>query len=410
MRVFELAKLLDVSSKDLISDLKRMRLPVKNHMSLLEDREVERIKSIYEHRRTREKEEGEEQKPGIETPLDVSHPTPSAPGPAAPPAKPAGQPLRPTLFFKSQAPTTDKAKQEAIEKAKAVREAREQTLKEKRPHRPTLPQVAILMKKKAIEKESKEEAAPAPPQPKTQPIEKKPAQAEERKGKEKEQEKERGKGKKRKKPLKPGEFIIPTIEVMSFKELKKDIAERWRKRSKGKKAPRKIGGEDLSIKAGKKIRPSFFLDLETLPVPKRARPPKRKTPSKPKVNIVTIHGDITVDEFAQKIRVSVPDMLARLEAMGESFTPDQILTAEYIELLAEEFEIKAEIIPEDDEYDIRDFLVQDQDEQLQLRPRNMGESRSISALIPSNRQRGKSCSWTPPDTKPSQPCGRGALK
>jgi translation initiation factor IF-2 len=366
MRVFELAKLLDVSSKELLSDLKRMRLQVKNHMSLLEDREVERIKLIYVHRRTREKEEGGEVKPGIEAPAQDSLPTQAPPVPPASPGIPAVKSPRPTLFLKSQPGTTDKAKQDAIEKAKAVHEAREQTLKEKRIHRPPLPQVALLIKKKAMEKATKEEAPPAPASPKAAPPEKRPEPGEEKRLKE--QEKEKGKGKKKKNPLKPGEFVIPTIEVMSFKELKKDIAERWRKRSKGKKPPRKPHEANIPIKAGKKIRPSFFLDLETLPVPKRARPPKKKVPGKPKINILTIHGDITVEEFAQKIQVSVPDMLSKLETLGESFVREQILTAEYIELLAEEFEIKAEIIPEDDQYDIRDFLVQDKEERLQTRP------------------------------------------
>jgi len=366
MRVFELAKLLDISSKELLSDLKRMRLPVKNHMSLLEDREVERIKLVYEHRRTREKEERREEKAGIEAPPDGSPPTPASSVPTAAPAQSAVKSPRPTLFFKPHPPVTDKAKQDAIEKAKAVHEAREQTLKEKRPHRPLLPQVAMLIKKKAMEKEIREEAPPAPAPAKAPPPEKKHEPGADKRAKE--QETEKGKGKKKRKPLKPGEFVIPTIEVMSFKELKKDIAERWRKRSKGKKAPRKIIGDDVPIKAGKKIRPSFFLDLETLPVPKRPRPPKKKTLSKPKVNIVTIHGDITVEEFAQKIQAPLSDVLSKLETLGESFTPDQILTAEYIELLAEEFEIKAEIIPEDDEYDIRDFLIKDKEEGLQTRP------------------------------------------
>ena len=362
MRVFELAKLLNVSSKELLSDLKRMRLHVKNHMSLLDDREVERIKIIYEHRRAKE---GEEKKRGLEPSLESPPVTP----PAMPPGgqKSAAPLPRASLYLKPAPIATDKAKQEAIEKAKAVREAREQTLKEKRPHRPPPPQVAMLMKKKAIERGAREEAPPAaPPQPQAPSAGKKIEPP--RKPEVKETEKEKAKGRRKKRVLKPGEFVIPTIEVMSFKELKKDIAERWRKRSKGKKPPRKIHEDDISIKAGKKIRPSFFLDLETLPVSKRPRPPKKKTTARPKVKIVTIHGDITVEEFAQKIMVSVQEVLSKLETLGESFSPEQILTPEYIELLSEEFEIKAEIIPEDDEYDIRDFLIQDKEEQIKPRP------------------------------------------
>jgi len=359
MRVHQLAKQLKVSSKDLLADLKRMRLPVKNHLSLLEDRDVERIKAIYERRRVHEKEELSERDAASTKISEPSHPF-SDSKPAISDTHP--KPLRPSLLFKPRKTVTDRAKQEAIKKAKQVKEARAQSLKEKRSHRPPPPQVARLLKKRAEERKArkKEEPSPAPPKKKKvrekidKKVEKSPATKKEKPGK-------------KRKPLKPGEIIIPTIEVMSFKELKKDIAERWRKRTKGKKIQRKHSKEE-KVKHGKRIRPSFFLDLEKVPASKRPKPPKKKGPSKPKVKIVSIHGEISLGEFSQRIQIPIEEITDRLAAMGEEFSPDQIIAPEYIELLAEEFDVKAEIIPEDDEYDIKEFQVEDNVSNYQRRP------------------------------------------
>jgi translation initiation factor IF-2 len=361
MRVFELAKLLDISSKELHNDLKRMGILVKNHMSLLDDHEVEHIKAIYGKRRI-VKDEPLQEPVSAFPPLDPQAP---AQAESSVTIKPPTKPVRPVLFKPSR-PVTDRAKQEAIEKAKAAREVREQqSLKEKHSHHPPVPQVARLLKKKSMVREATEvQSAP----PKTDADQEKQLK---KGGKPpvKAVESEKGKGRRKKKPLKPDEIIIPTIEVMSFKELKKDIAERWRKRTKGKKAPKKDFKEDLTAKHGKKIRPSFYVDIDKIPTAKRARPPKRKaSSSKPKDKVVTIHGEISLEELSQKMEIPIPDIVSRFETMEVVFQPDQIVDPEYIELIAEEYDIKVEIIPEDDEYDIRDYVIEDKTENLQRRP------------------------------------------
>lgn len=361
MRVIELAKLLDVSSKELLNDLKRMGIPVKNHMSLLDDHEVEHIKAIYEKRRTLKDQTSQE---SVSKAIAVETPTPTRKDPSVT-ITPPTRPVRPTLF-KSTRTITDKAKQDAIEKAKAAREARERhSPKDKRSHRPPLPHVARLLNKKSMIKEGKEsQATPsktvAGPEKRLQKGVKSPI---------KDTESEKTKARRKKKALKPDEIIIPTIEVMSFKELKKDIAERWRKRTKGKTPPKKNVGEVITTKHGKKIRPSFYVDIEKIPSSKRPKPPKRKSSStKPKVKVVTIRGEITLEELSRKVEIPLSDLSSRFETMGEVFQPDQIVAPEYIELIAEEYDINLEVIPEDDEYDIRDYIVEDKSENMLRRP------------------------------------------
>ena len=361
MRVHEIAKRLNISSKEVLTELKRMRVPVKNHMSQVDDKDVERLETLFERRRDREEEQKREDKGADQAVGSAAAPAGTS---VPPPPRPKGSP-RPQFFLKTKRGVTNKAKQEAIEKAKAAREARKKTIKEKRAHRPPPAQVAKLLKKKAQKRQEAKAEKAAKEKTRTKP----PKKMEKIAAKSKDTpSKQKAKSKKKKKPLHPGEIVIPTIEVMSFKELKKDIAERWRKRSKGKKAARK--STDKSAKHGKKIRPSFYLNLEEQAKAKvkKPKPSKRKRMDKPKVKKITIHGEITVEEFAHKIEIHVSEIISNLEMMGEQFEKTHILPHEYIELLSEEFDIQAEIIPEDDQYDVREFLVVDNPENMKPRP------------------------------------------
>ena len=65
-----------------------------------------------------------------------------------------------------------------------------------------------------------------------------------------------------------------------------------------------------------------------------------------KPTLITIHGEVTVAEFAEKVNISLQEVLSKLQTLGEDFTSEQILPPEYCELLAEEFGIKVEAIPD----------------------------------------------------------------
>ena len=43
MRVYELAKLLDMNNKDLLAHLEKLNISVKSHMSTLDDEDIQRV-------------------------------------------------------------------------------------------------------------------------------------------------------------------------------------------------------------------------------------------------------------------------------------------------------------------------------------------------------------------------------
>lgn len=373
MKVLEIADQIGIATKDLLQELKRMRLPVKNHMSVIEPRELERIlpilKSMFEKKKVQES--------GADEAMDSSHaeapdaaPAPvrasaeTVPESFALPPKPKTKVFRPGFLLKPQTTAADKAKQEAIDKAKAAKEQVSHAAP-KTTYRPTVIQPPAFIKKKpTTAPPSSKEEAPKPKETEpARPVAPAP-------GPVVDESVEKGKGKRHKKDSKQQELIVPTIEVMSFKELKKDIAERWKKRTKGKKGAKTEVVEEAPRRA-KKIRPSFFLDLEALPAVPGKRPKtfrKKGGQEKPKTKSVVIYGETTVEEFAQKIGVSLEEILAKLEMMGEQFVAEQILSSEHCEVLAEEFGVELEIIPENDEYDIRDYVPADDSEKKVLRP------------------------------------------
>ncbi|MBN1478072.1 translation initiation factor IF-2 N-terminal domain-containing protein, partial [Candidatus Sumerlaeota bacterium] len=51
MRVHELAKTLDVSSKELMEELHRIKVPVEHHSNSLDDETVRKVMAIYQARR-----------------------------------------------------------------------------------------------------------------------------------------------------------------------------------------------------------------------------------------------------------------------------------------------------------------------------------------------------------------------
>ncbi|BBP89453.1 hypothetical protein BsIDN1_30710 [Bacillus safensis] len=61
VRVYEYAKAIDVSSKDIIAALKDMNVEVNNHMATLEDDTVKKLDAIY--KKAKQKKETANEKP-----------------------------------------------------------------------------------------------------------------------------------------------------------------------------------------------------------------------------------------------------------------------------------------------------------------------------------------------------------
>jgi len=368
MKVLEIADQLGIATKDLLQELKRMRLPVKNHMSVIEDRELERIlpilKNTFEKKKTQDTGAGDSVDSALVESGDAERAQEPAKAESVPesvtlPPKPKTKVFRPGFLLKPQAAAADKSKQEAIAKAKAAKE-QPTPAAPKTAQRPTVIQPPAFIKRKpaapAPVKEEPHKPIDSAPAPRIEPAPKPAA----------EEATDKTKGKRRKKDAKQQELIVPTIEVMSFKELRKDIAERWKKRTKGKKGAKTEIVEEPPKRA-KKIRPSFYVDVDTLPAVPTKRPKtlkKKAGQEKQKTKSVIIYGEATVEEFAQKIGASLEDVIAKLESLGEQFTSEQYLSPEYCEFLAEEFGVELEIIPESDENDIREFVAADDEKKL----------------------------------------------
>ncbi|MBN1476789.1 translation initiation factor IF-2 [Candidatus Sumerlaeota bacterium] len=121
------------------------------------------------------------------------------------------------------------------------------------------------------------------------------------------------------------------------------------------------------------IRPSFLIDASVASrrrdaraghrADQRAHVPKPKAPK-----AVTVYGQVSVGEFAEKIGVPAPDVIKRLMLMGEMLGINAVMSDEMAELLAGEFDVQLTIIPETDEYDVREFVIEETEERLVPRP------------------------------------------
>jgi translation initiation factor IF-2 len=121
------------------------------------------------------------------------------------------------------------------------------------------------------------------------------------------------------------------------------------------------------------FRPSFLLHLSAAEKRRDARrgaQAGRATaptgPSMPKA--VTIYGQVTVGEFGERIGQSATDVISKLMEMGEPMPINAVLSDEMAELLAQVFDVPLTIIPETDEYDVREFAAEDREEDLRARP------------------------------------------
>jgi len=84
---------------------------------------------------------------------------------------------------------------------------------------------------------------------------------------------------------------------------------------------------------------------------KKKRDYKKDSGEKKKVDVVKLPEDVRVYEFAEKIGVSVGEVVKTLFALGTMVTKNDFLDKDSIEILAEEFDVKVETINPLDELD-----------------------------------------------------------
>ncbi len=191
---------------------------------------------------------------------------------------------------------------------------------------------------------------------------------------------------------KPKKLIVREIPVM-----KDEFEERGRRRGREKEREREREGEEgpparrkrppkgiagPEEGAGRRFRPSRIFSMED--VPHRPLSPKARQKGgkggddasgraggaaieeAPKVFRFT--GDFTLGEFAEKTGISLADIMRHLLLMGEAITVNQLLNPDWAELLAQEFKVTIEIARESDEIDIEEMLEEDSPETLRPRP------------------------------------------
>lgn len=84
---------------------------------------------------------------------------------------------------------------------------------------------------------------------------------------------------------------------------------------------------------------------------------------------VTVEGPITVSQFADKVGVAATEIIRKvLMDVGEALTINAILKEELIELIAPDFNVELEIIPVGDEYDVEEYVADDDPDSLVRRP------------------------------------------
>ncbi|MCX8038445.1 MAG: translation initiation factor IF-2 [Candidatus Sumerlaeia bacterium] len=365
MRVFELARTLGIESKDLIAELKKIKVVVKSASSSIEDKHVRKIMERLEKRKAEEavkkqKEEVERKRKAQEEEARKK-------------LEEEERKKREEERKREEEEERKKREEEERKRREEERKKREEEERRKREEEELRKKKEEEEKRKAAEaakrhvpsaEKAKVIAPPPPPPPPPSPPQ--------RKGKKREREREREQDE-----LKPLEIIeLPTIEVMKLDDPRKLYAERSRRRAKQRKRDRKGKAAEGEFETGadvatavpppraRRIRPSFVVPTarrEAAPAP--PAPPK---PAEPK--IVKLRGELTVGQFAEKIGVPASDVIAKLLTLGEPRTINQPIESAICELLAPEFGVQIEIIPETDEYDLRQFAVEDNPKNMVRRP------------------------------------------
>src|SRR3990172_5348204 len=296
MRVFELAKQLGKTSKELLADLAKQGTVLKNHMSTLDDDVVAALIRKYAPKKE-PAAEGAAPRRGhvlIKKKAQPEGPPPDAAGAAAP--TPGGEaPAAP--------PPPGRAAPEVF-----------------RPHAPrVVPQIPMPEPVRVM-------VAPAPPPvaPPRGPVVGDTARAE------KEKEKERERIKKLKKPG---------------------------KRDKDEAAPAQLQGEAL---VWQDFKPLHRRDERLRAQMRKERHPSSVLEAtKPRKKVVKLREGLTVKDLADLLGVKAPQVIGQLLSMGTPATINQTLELDAAVLVAEHFGVKAEGVAERTEEEMIETLPED---------------------------------------------------
>ena len=391
-RVHELAAELEVEVSDLIGELEKIGVAVRNHMSRLKDADIQRLYAAYEQRKNaramdwsksrqtlekaqREKEL-EEQQRKIEEAL----------------ARAAAARAQAEAERKSAHAFVERKKADEIKKtgeeqrseaataatlstdasAGAVETAAETPTAATAALSPTAPGRTRRVTRRIVPR-----LVPPPPPPKPSAKRGGRERNRERVGERGERVAERAgrgerpaeraerpaeRGPERKAPVAREDMpldltaVLPTIEVMKLdKELPRRVRRKDRKKSKEVDVsetedlivPRKRAGGRRPLPGGAKPR--------SLVVKKPARRMTPMIPVVPAVKKITVHGDITVAQLADKLRVDGSEIIKRTLEMGTPLTLNETVDRDVVELIAMELGFEVDILPDTDESDVEKY-------------------------------------------------------
>jgi len=278
MRVYEYAKERNVSSKDLIAILKRLDVPVANHMSVIDEETLRKLDDYFKkaserkpgdkRRRRRRKRSG-----GMRTAegQQAQQPQQTAQQGATHRDKPGEGAV---------AETVDKAGRNEGKKAGKPGEAAKE---ERASQQGAVAQEAERKPAAAVSETAKEEPTPV------------------------------------------------NEEELDDRFLDDDEMERRFKPKRTKPAPKRF---DDSKPAGKGKKGKDTKKAEKAPEPKK---PEKKTPEK-----IEISGDLTVGELAKKLNKEPAEIIKKLMALGILATINQTVDKDAIYLICEEYGVQVE--------------------------------------------------------------------
>ncbi|GAB4312329.1 MAG: translation initiation factor IF-2 [Candidatus Sumerlaeia bacterium] len=328
MRVSDLAKLVNATSKEVIQELEALGYPNKKHMSTVDEDVATQVIVIFDQRKLelRAAKEEEERK-----------------------QREADEQKRREEELRQRREEEERRRKEEEERRILEQQRREEEeARRRREEEERLKIQAEALATPGPEVEAVETTPSVETPPAAAPVE--PARPEKKKRKKKGAEE----------PL-----VVPQIEVMKM--------DKPRRRKGGK------GAKQLDTER-KKFKPTKLFTDEDLYVTKPIRTKKarqktdeRSAPSKHAApeqasKVVSIKGDVTVGQFAERVGVSPMEIIKKLMQEGVMLTINQILPPDWCELLAAEYNIELELTTESDEQDVEPYRQSPKAENMAPRP------------------------------------------
>jgi len=328
VRVFELAKELGLSSKEIMAKLQELGFAITSHMSTLEDREVKLLRKKFAHLKPKKKVAAKKARPKKKEPAEIE---------------------------KKESKKEKRAKEKPAKvpaKAK-VAKAKEAKPKKKAEEEPAAP-VLVKAKKKPSEKKAKKEPTPVtaeatvaePPVPKVEVRKAKPKKKEKEPAGpleekvEKKPKKAKGAGKSRRPKV-----MEPTVEEGLLEdETQLLLEEKRRLEARARQRDRRKRKRQRERERARKAERQKIL---TPPPPserllrRRARAPKRP--------VIMVDEVMTVDELAKDLKVKASALILELMKMDVMATKNQPLDLEIVRQIAEKhgYDIQVATSPED---------------------------------------------------------------